>query len=406
MNTAQPWWCSDSLRVENGALTLDGVEMEMLARAHGTPLYVYSQATVQRRLAELGAVLAQAARAHRIFYALKANRHPGVLAAVRATPGVGIDACSPREVALALAHGFAPHEISFNAGMLSNRDLDFVAETGVHCTVDSFSALRRYGARVPRGTKIGLRFDPGVAASYGEQPKLVYGKAKFGFAVEECAAALEAAQRAGLVVDAVAMHVGWGLPETSAGLVAAAFTRLAAVARQCPELATINVGGGLGGRYAATDAPLRLESWRDLIAAHLAPLGATIACEPGTWVVATAGLLIAEVNTVEKRRGVTWVGVDAGYALNMLPAMYDIPLEIIPLCNPLAAPEITAHVAGHINEGIDLWAKQRALPRLVEGDLIAFYPAGAYGSSMASDHCLRGRCAEVMVGSAPEAQSR
>jgi diaminopimelate decarboxylase len=90
----------------------------------------------------------------------------------------------------------------------------------------------------------------------------------------------------------------------------------------------------------------------------------------------------------------------------MLPAMYDIPLEIIPLCNPLAAPEITAHVAGHINEGIDLWAKQRALPRLVEGDLIAFYPAGAYGSSMASDHCLRGRCAEVMVGSAPEAQSR
>ena len=68
-------------------------------------------------------------------------------------------------------------------------------------------------------------------------------------------------------------------------------------------------------------------------------------------------------------------------------------------------PENIAHVAGHINEGIDLWAKDRALPRLVEGDLIAFHPAGAYGSSMASDHCLRGQCAEVMVGSAPEAQS-
>lgn len=120
--------------------------------------------------------------------------------------------------------------------------------------------------------------------------------------------------------------------------------------------------------------------------------------KPGTWVVATAGVLIAEANTVESRRGVMWVGVDAGYAINVLPAVYGIPLEIIPLCDPLAAPAMTAHVAGHINEGIDIWAKARPLPRLEEGDLLALYPAGAYAASMASDHCLRGEFAEVMAG--------
>jgi diaminopimelate decarboxylase len=398
MITNAPWWQSASLTIEMGTVALDGTELESLARMHGTPLYVYSRPTVQRRLSLLQTTLAQATSRFQIYYAMKANRHPAVLSAVRAVEGIGIDCCSPREVATALANGFAPQEISFNAGMLSNRDLACVAAAGVHCTLDSFSALRRYGERVRRGTRVGLRFDPGVAASYNEQPKLVYGKSKFGFAVSECCAAVDAAQCAGLVVDSVAMHIGWGIPESSAEMVEMAFAQLATVASQCPDLESINVGGGLGGRYQIGDKPLALETWRDLIGKHLAPLGVTLLCEPGTWVVATAGLLIVEVNTVETRRGIHWVGVDAGYALNVLPAMYDIPLEVIPLCNPSASPVMTAHIAGHINEGIDIWAKTRPVPELCEGDLIAFFPAGAYGSSMASDHCLRGQYTEVAVG--------
>ncbi len=398
MKTDLPWWHSESLTVEHDALHLDGVALEPLARTYGTPLYVYSRPTVQRRLRALQVTLSQVTDRFKLYYAMKSNRHAGVLAAARATPDVGIDTCSPREVELALASGFAPEEISFNAGMLSNRDLACLAETGVQCTLDSFSALRRYGALVPAGTPVGLRFDPGVAASYGQQPKMVYGKSKFGFEVEECAAALDAAHRAGLIVDSVAMHIGWGLPQSSTDLVDWAFGRLAAVARQCPALATINVGGGLGGRYLAADKPLALETWRDLIGRHLAPLGATIVCEPGTWVVAPAGLLIAEVNTVETRRHITWVGINAGYALNPLPAMYDIPLEVIPLCNPLGEQALVAHVAGHINEGVDIWAQARALPRVEEDDLIAFFPAGAYGASMASNHCMRGEFIETAVG--------
>jgi diaminopimelate decarboxylase len=282
--------------------------------------------------------------------------------------------------------------------MLSNRDLDLVAETTVHCTLDSFSALRRYGERAAPGSPVGLRFDSGVTASYGQHPKMVYGKSKFGFEIEECAEALAAAKAANLVVDSVAMHIGWGLPQESADLVDWAFSRLAIVAHQAPDLASINIGGGLGGRYLSTDQPLSLERWGAMIAKHLAPLGMAIVCEPGTWVVAPAGVLIVEVNTVETRRQIQWIGVNAGYSINPLPAMYDIPLEILPLRDPLAGPTLTAHVAGHINEGLDIWAKARLMAPVCEGDQLAFFPAGAYGSSMASNHCMRGEFGEVAVG--------
>jgi diaminopimelate decarboxylase len=376
---------------------LDGVPLADLAQQHGTPLYVYSRATIQRQLRQLQAALAAAVDRYAVYFAVKANRCLGVLQAVCAVPGVGADACSPREVDLARQAGFAPAQISFNAGMLSDRDLAAVAGAGVHCTLDSFSALRRYGALVPAGTPVGLRFNPGVRVGYGSDTRAAYGNAKFGFEPEECRQALHVAETAGLVVDSVHTHVGWGLPEAAAGEIERAFMRLAAVAKQIPRLATVNIGGGLGGRFRAADHPLELSTWSALIRQHLTRLGVAVACEPGTFVAAPAGVLLVEVNTVEERRGKRWIGVDAGYAINPCPALYNIPIEIVPLRQPLAEPVQACHVAGHINESYDIWAHDYPLPDVREGDLLALLPAGAYGASMASDHCLRGRVQEIVV---------
>lgn len=392
-----PWWQHESLAASPEHLVLDGVPLTGLARQYGTPLYVYSRATIQRQLRRLLDTLAGATEHYAVFYAMKANRFPGALQAVRDVPGAGVDTCSPREVEAALAAGFPPELISFNAGMLSSRDLAHVAARGIYCTLDSFSALRRYGPLVPAGTRAGLRFNPGTTAGYGDNRKTVYGNAKFGFEPEECPQALQAARAAGLEVDSVHMHVGWGLQEDAAGQLEQAFMRLAAVARQVPGLRSVNVGGGLGGRFRASDRPLALSTWQRLIARHLAPLGVTVACEPGTFVAAPAGLLLVEVNTVEERRGVRWIGVDAGYALNPCPALYGIPIEAVPLLHPLAEPVHRCTVAGHINEAYDVWVQDYPLPALAEGDLLALLPAGAYGASMASDHCLRGQVTEVLV---------
>ncbi len=392
-----PWWQHESLTVHEEGLRLDGTPLQALARQHGTPLYVYSRATIQRQLGRMEAALAAITDRYRIYYAVKSNRCPGVLRAVRDVPGAGVDTCSPRELELVLENGFSPERISFNAGMLSDRDLARVAARGVHCTLDTFSALRRYGAHVPRGTPVGLRFDPAMTAGYGGGQKTAYGSGKFGFDPQECQQALRAAREAGLRVDSVHMHIGWGLPEDAAAEVEAAFMRLAAIARQIPDLVSVNVGGGLGGRFRGADRPLLLETWSGILGRQIAPLGVTIACEPGTFISAPAGVLLVEVNTVEERRGTRWIGIDAGHAINPCPALYGIPLEVVSVRAPLAPALHEYTVAGHINEAADIWARGCRLPEVREGELLALMPAGAYGASMASDHCLRGQVREVVI---------
>jgi diaminopimelate decarboxylase len=120
-----------------------------------------------------------------------------------------------------------------------------------------------------------------------------------------------------------------------------------------------------------------------------------IACEPGTYAAASAGILVSEVNTVEGRRGGRWIGLDAGYNVNVYAAHYGIPHELISVSRPLDPPEQTYVVAGNINEAIDVFSRSAALPLVEEKDFLAFFPAGAYGASMASDHCMRGGVIEV-----------
>lgn len=392
-----PWWKHESYTLHNDDILLDGHSLRDLAKTHGTPLYVYSKATIIRQLRRMQAALRESVQEHKIYYAMKSNRHPGILAAVRSLGEVGVDTCSPREVRWALAQGFAPSELSFNAGMLSDRDLRQLVDMGVHCTLDTQSALRRYGAIAPKGTRVGLRFNPGIHASYGDNPRLSYGQAKFGFEAEDAEQALAAATNAGLIVDSVHMHLGWGLPQSSQTQVSQAFARLASVARKMPDLETINVGGGLGGRYIYSDHPLLLETWAAMIRQHLAPLGRKLICEPGTFVVAPSGILILETNTIERRRGRCWLGVDAGFAVNLNPALYGIPLTAVALSQPLAPATEAYTIAGNINEAGDIWSPEQLLPPLQEGDLIGFLPAGGYGSSMSNDHCLRGQPTEIAL---------
>src|SRR4029077_18873383 len=109
-------------------------------------------------------------------------------------------------------------------------------------------------------------------------------------------------------------------------------------------------------------------AWAGLLREHLAPTGVMIACEPGTFVAASSGVLVAEVDTVETSQNRTWVGIDAGHNINCYAAHYGIPLEIVSVACPLAAPTDAVHVAGNINEAIDVFARSVRLPKLREGD--------------------------------------
>ena len=398
-----------ALSVGADGLAIDGVSVAPLVKAHGTPLYVYGKQTFSRRLAEMRQVLAGIGRPAELRYAMKSNRFGPILELVRAVsrePGVPVkvDTCSPREIERAMGHGFAASELSLTAGMLSNRDLAWVAGTGVVPNLDTFSVLRRWAdtleQRGERGERrIGLRINPEIAVGWGQEPKLAYGNSKFGFDQARVLEAAAFAKELGLVVDEVHMHLGWGLQESAAPALREAFGRLAGFARAIPTVRTVNVGGGLCWKHRSEDRPLPLATWGEIVAEATADLdpAVKVACEPGTWLTAASGILLVEVTTVEARASGTWLGVDAGHAVNVFAAHYGIPMVFIPVASPLAPATEKVNIGGNINEANDVFGRGVAMPTVAEGEFLALFPAGGYGSSMASDHCLRGQPGEVLV---------
>lgn len=393
----QPWWAHSHVRAHEGGISIGAEELASLAKKHGTPLYAYSGDRVRERLAELRTALSTTGMPGLVYYAMKANRFGPILDLLRDDSETGADVCSPRELDLALQRGFPVERISFNAGMLSNRDLDHVAATGVHVTLDSLSAIQRYASRVRAGTGIGLRLNPGIEVGYGETGKCAYGNSKFGLYRDAVDDGIAVAREAGLVIDTLHIHCGWGLPSSAMTLVDMAFQELAAVVARTPGVKTVNVGGGLGVRQRASDAALPLEGWAESLKRHFGTLGVTIACEPGSFLVHDAGVLVVEVNTVERKGGTTWIGVDAGHNVNVYAAHYGIPLEVVSVAAPLATAREQYAIAGNLNEANDVFARMCWLPPVQEGELLALLPAGAYGATMASDHCMRGWPREVLV---------
>jgi len=393
-----PWWLSSPWSVTAEGLCLDGAALAPLAERRGGPLYVYSATAIRTAIAALRAALSTTGLPFDVYYAAKANRFGPVLSLMQAE-GVGIDACSPREVERALAHGFRADQISFTGSFLSDRDLDALVAAGVHVNLDAPSALRRYAARAPRGSAVGLRLDPSVRISYDDDPKVAYGGTKFGLLPDEVEPAMRLCAELGLRVDVLHVHLGWGLPAAALDRVEPVLAEVAAWARRWPSVTTINLGGGLGARRKAADQPMGPEHLAPLIRRHLGPLGLRIAVEPGTLLVDRAGALVMRVSCLHEKGPVTWVGVDAGHAINVYAAHYGLPGEIVHARRPLDPPARVVHVAGHINEANDVFARDVALPAVDEGDWLALLPAGAYGSSMASDHCLRGGFVEMLLPS-------
>ncbi|MFM7784533.1 MAG: diaminopimelate decarboxylase, partial [Gammaproteobacteria bacterium] len=142
--------------------------------------------------------------------------------------------------------------------------------------------------------------------------------------------------------------------------------------------------------------PLDLDAWAALIVSHLGPRGLRVHTEPGDYLMKDAGALVCEVNTVEEKGGVSFVGVDAGLNLQSLPAYYQTPFIVAALQR--RPGEVSRHtITGNINEAIDILASDVELPPIAEGDRIALLNAGGYGSASASNHCMRGRFGELLL---------
>jgi diaminopimelate decarboxylase len=394
-----PWWVRPGLEIEEGRLRIAGHDAEALARKHGTPLFAYDLRRFGENAQRLQAALTGAGLPYRLRFALKANPEPDVLAVFRGlgAPGspdsVGIDACSPGEVERAIECGWRADEISFTGTNVSERDLDVLLGRGVHVNLDAISQIERYGRRAP-GRSIGVRLDPGIGAGYNDHLHYAGDRpTKFGIGMERLDEAVAAARRHDLTIDTVHFHAGsgWladGLPGFEAALVRAVEAVERVRSAGCP-IGEVNVGGGLGAPARQDERGVDPDAYAAVLARHLGGLDVVVACEPGDYLSKDAAILLGEVVTVERRRGVTFVGLDIGWNVNCAYFIYRFAQEIVPCRDPGAARSETVTVAGHINEAGDVFAEDYPMAAVAEGDMVAILNAGGYLQAMSSTHCLR-----------------
>lgn len=396
---APAWWRRPGFDIVDGRLSVNGADLEALVREHGTPLFVYDLARPVETVRSLQAALARAGVQSVVRFALKACPDPRILAVLRGlgAPGspesVGIDACSPGEVAHALANGWEPFEISHTGTNVSERDLDVLLAHPIRINLDGISQIERLGRRAP-GRTIGIRINPGTGAGYTEH--LAYAgerPTKFGVGEDRLDDAIAAARRHGLVVDTLHFHAGSGWLGDQLDGFAAALRRAARFLDRLTDagfaIREVNVGGGLGRVARDGEVPVDLDAYASVVREHLAPYGVTAAFEPGDFVMKDAGLLLGEVVSVERRGGTTFVGLDIGWNVDCSYFIYRYAKEILTVRDPLRPRTRVVTIAGHINEVGDVFAEDYPFGEVDEGEVVAVLNAGGYLQAMAMTHCLR-----------------
>jgi diaminopimelate decarboxylase len=387
----------------NGELCAEGVPLARIAAQVGTPFYCYSAATLERHFNVFRQALGDLDAT--ICFAIKANSNVAVIGTLAAL-GAGADVVSEGELRRALAAGVPAGRIVFSGVGKTRGELAFALQAGIlQINVESepeLEELNRVAVSLGRRAVIALRVNPDVDANTHE--KITTGRKENKFGIEWTRAHRvfrRALELPGIEVAGVAVHIGSQLTELQP--FRDAFRRVRDLVLMLRAdgvpVSRIDLGGGLGVPYdERNEIPPPPAEYAAIIRDNLGDLGCSFILEPGRLLVGNAGILVSRVVYVKDGATRTFVVCDAAMNDLMRPALYDAYHQILPVVE--AGPTLERHpvdVVGPICESGDTFAKQRPLPPLEEGDLIAFATAGAYGASMSSTYNSRPLVPEVMV---------
>jgi len=394
-------------------LCCEGVTLEALARKFGTPLYVYSQHTLEDRFQQLDTALA--AVDHTVCFAVKSNSNLAVLGTLAAL-GSGFDMVSAGELRRVMEAGGDPRRCVFAGVGKTETEIEFALRQGIYCfNVESepeLERINRLARRLKRIAPVAVRVNPNVQAHTHKKITTGTYENKFGIALEEVEGVYaRAARLKHLQLLGLQMHIGSQITET------APFEQ--AVKKVLPVLARLrerhpleffSLGGGLGIIYepalaSGTPAWWKSDPARKLLtpakyAARLLPLiqplGLKVLLEPGRFISGNAGVLLTRVEYVKRTGKKNFLIVDAAMNDLIRPAFYDAYHEILPLSRK-PGTLVSSDVVGPICESGDFFCQNRPLPKVGEGDYLALMSAGAYGFVMASNYNSRPLAAEVLV---------
>jgi diaminopimelate decarboxylase len=389
----------DSFHYRQAELYCDDLSLESLAERFGTPAYIYSQSAILGNYARLSGTLAGLPGL--ICYSVKANSHLRILSLLRQA-GAGFDVVSGGELARALRAGAAPDTIVFSGVGKTQEEIDAGLAAGILMfNVESVGELEVIESRARALAKVGrvsIRVNPDVEAD--THPYISTGQMihKFGVPKDEAPELYRRAARSPhLKVQGVACHIGSQILEVEPFW--KALDEILAVARQLAAegiaVEVLDLGGGFGISYNA-EPPLDVERLARGLEERLRAASMRLILEPGRALVGNAGALVTRVLYVKRNQRKNFVVVDAGMNDLMRPTLYGSYHEIVPVRGG-TAERLQADIVGPLCESGDFFARDRDIPDVQPGDLLAVLTVGAYGFVLSSNYNTRPRPAEVLV---------
>lgn len=368
------------------------------AEEYGTPLYVYDGDLVVERYRDLFKFIPYDRL--KIHYALKANYNPGLLTLLR-DAGAGLDTVSPGEVVYALKLGFPRERIVYTANNMTDAEFEQVLAMDVVMNIGSLSRLRKIAKQHP-GMKLCLRFNPDVCDGDNEKTMTGGDLTKFGILLESVEEVKALVKEGNLRVIGLHEHTGSGLQHAES--VYQSMDNLMAIAtpENFPDLEFLDFGGGFKVPYKPEERRVDYVAMGAEIARRFTAFTERygrrldMLFEPGKYMVAEAGHLLTEVNTIKHNRTRVIAGCDSGFPQLIRPVLYGAYHQIRNLSNPAGKP-VVYDVCGNICETGDRFAEQRELPEIREYDILAIGNAGAYCYSMGGVYNLRPMPGEIVV---------
>jgi diaminopimelate decarboxylase len=391
----------DHFEYRRGAMHVEDVPVELIADTVGTPVYIYSTATLTRHVTVFRAALSALADPL-IAFAVKANPNAAVLATL-ANLGLGADVVSGGELLRAIAAGIPAGKIVFSGVGKTREEMRLALEKGIYQfnleSEPEAEMLSEVALSMGRVAPVAYRINPDVDA--GTHAKISTGKAenKFGIPYDRALAAYDrAGQLAGLDVQGVAVHIGSQL--TDLAPLEAAFEKVGALVEalgdQGHDIRTADLGGGLGVPYdPAQPVPPSPAAYGAMVARVTQGWRARLLFEPGRVIVGNAGVLVSRVVRVKQGATRPFVIVDAAMNDLLRPSLYDAWHDIRAV-KP-GGEKVRANVVGPVCESGDTFATGREIDRVQADDLVAFMTAGAYGATMANTYNSRALTPEVLV---------
>ena len=390
----------DFFQYKNEQLYVEDLPVKQLAEEFGTPLYIYSRATLERHWHAFDSALGK--HPHLICYAVKANSNIGILN-VMAKLGSGFDIVSQGELERVLAAGGEASKVVFSGVAKSRAEIMRALEVGIRCfNVESIAELHhinQIAGEMGKIAPISLRVNPDVDAHTHPYISTGLKENKFGVSVDKAREVYKlAATLPHVKITGMDCHIGSQLTELQPFLDAT--DRLIRLIEQLKEdgitLKHLDLGGGLGVTYTDETPPHpgdyaaallnKLKDYEDL----------EIILEPGRAIAANAGILVAKVQYLKSNESRNFAITDTGMNDMIRPALYEAYMNIIEIDRTLGREKAIYDVVGPVCETSDFLGKQRELA-IAEGDYIAQRSAGAYGASMSSNYNSRPRTAEVLV---------